>query len=112
MKKKYAIVNLVLMIAVLFAILFQSVHSYEHILEQKTSYSQNDTLKTDVHVNDHHHGKCFVCEFTFSSFIESNTVTIASKLVTQVEAYTIFYTETPSVFSGNSTSQRGPPQII
>ncbi len=100
------------MITVLFAILFQSVHSYEHIFDQKTSYSQNDTLKTDVHVNDHEHGKCFVCEFTFSSFIESKCITIASKPVTQLEAYTFFYTEIPSVFSGNFTSQRGPPQII
>lgn len=100
------------MIAVLFAILFQSVHSYEHILEQKTSYSHNDNLKTDVHVNDHEHGKCFVCEFTFSSFIESKCVTIASQPLTQVETTTFFYTETPWVFSGNFTSQRGPPQMI
>lgn len=100
------------MITVLFAILFQSVHSYEHIFDQKKSFSQNDTLKTDVHVNDHEHGKCFVCEFTFSSFIESKCITIASKSVTQLEAYAFFYTEIPSVFSGNSTSQRGPPQIF
>lgn len=97
------------MIAVLFAILFQSLHSYEHILEENETYTKLDSSKKDVHANDHNHGKCFVCEFTFSNFIGAEFTSFQFKTSFQAIAYSFFYTETPSVFSGSQATLRGPP---
>jgi putative component of membrane protein insertase Oxa1/YidC/SpoIIIJ protein YidD len=36
MKRKWVIVNFCLMITVLFAMLLQSIHSYEHVISQLT----------------------------------------------------------------------------
>ncbi|MDR6968653.1 hypothetical protein J2X31_002679 [Flavobacterium arsenatis] len=112
MKKKFAILNLSLMITVLFAILFQSLHSYEHILEEKATFTHLDSSKKDVHANNHNHEKCFVCEFTFSNFIGTEFTSFQFKTSFEAIAYSFFYTETPSVFSGSQATLRGPPASI
>ena len=100
------------MISVLFAILFQSLHSYEHILDDDVEITHIDSSQKDLHTNDHQHGKCFVCEFTFSHFIETEFTSFQFKPSFEAIGYSFFYTETPTVFSGESTSLRGPPQSI
>lgn len=97
------------MIAVLFAILFQSLHSYEHILDKKSTFAHSDTSKKDVHTNDHNHEKCFVCEFTFSTFIGTEFTAFQFKQSFEAIAYSFFYNEAPSFFSGSHSSLRGPP---
>ena len=98
------------MITVLFAILFQSLHSYGHIL--KATFTHLDASKKDVHANDHNHEKCFVCEFTFSSFIGTEFTSFQFKTSFEAIAYNFFYTEIPSVFSGSQATLRGPPPSI
>ena len=98
------------MVTVLFAILFQSLHSYEHILEDKATFTHLDSSKKDVHANDHNHEKCFVCEFTFSSFVGTEFTSFQFKQSFEAIAYSFFYNETPSFFSGSQSSLRGPPQ--
>lgn len=100
------------MISVLFAILFQSLHSYEHILEDHSTVARIDSSQKDVHANDHHHGKCFVCEFTFSHFVETGFTTFQFKQSFETIGYNFFYNEIPSVSPGKTTSLRGPPQSI
>lgn len=112
MKKKFAIINLSLMLAVLFSILFQSVHSYEHFLGQETTFvnhSDNDGT-TKIQTLDHNHEKCFVCEFTLSSFIATEFTSFKSQLTFEAFTQTNFpATETPDAFSGSLFSHRGPP---
>lgn len=100
------------MVTVLFAILFQSLHSYEHILEEESVFTHVDSSKKDVHTNDHNHEKCFVCEFTFSNFIGTEFTSFQFKQPFKAIAYSFFYNETPSFFSGSQFSLRGPPQSI
>lgn len=100
------------MIAVLFAILFQSLHSYEHILEDEFTITHTNSSQKDLHANDHHHGKCFVCEFTFSTFIGTEFASFQFKPSFEAIEYSFFYNEIPTIFSGKSTSLRGPPSSI
>jgi len=100
------------MIVVLFAILFQSLHSYEHILEDKAAVSHLDSSKKDIHANNHNHEKCFVCEFTFSTFIGTEFTAFQFKQSFEAIAYSFFYNEAPSFFSGSQATLRGPPLFL
>jgi hypothetical protein len=111
MKKKFAILNLSLMLTVLFAILFQSVHSYGHFLADDTAIDQHDCYGQDLHQNDHNHQKCFVCEFTFNNFVGVEITSFTFKSSFERITYHFFYSENPSFFSGSHSSLRGPPQV-
>lgn len=111
MKKKFAIINLSLMIAVLFSILFQSIHSYEHFLSGNAtaiSHSDDDG-HAKIHTLDHDHEKCFVCEFTLSSFIATEIFTFDLRIPFKAVAYNYPATETAEFFAGSLFSHRGPP---
>ncbi len=100
------------MFSVLFAILFQSLHSYEHFLGDEIAIVQQDSHSHDLHQSDHNHEKCFVCEFTFSSFlnIENSTFTFNFEFVKV--PYQFPTPESAPYFSGSSLSLRGPPSCI
>lgn len=99
------------MLTVLFSILFQSVHSYEHFLDQETSFVNNsDDGSSKIQTLDHNHEKCFVCEFTLSNFIATEFATFKPQFTAEAFAKVNFYkTETPETFSGSLFSHRGPP---
>ena len=100
------------MFSVLFAILFQSLHSYEHFSGEELAVHQLDSKKLDVHQNDHSHQHCFVCEFTFSSFISSDGYSVPTFTKISVVPYEFAICTKPIVFSGSSSTLRGPPVSI
>lgn len=99
------------MLVVLFSILFQSLHSYEHFLDQETEFVTNsDDGSTKIQTLDHNHEKCFVCEFTLSSFIAAEFATFQPKFTPEAFAQVNFTTAAgPDFFSGSLFSHRGPP---
>lgn len=99
------------MIAVLFSILFQSVHSYEHFLDgNAATVSQSaDDGSTKIQTLDHNHEKCFVCEFTLSSFIATEFFTFDVQVPFKAVAYNFASVESSEFFSGSLFSHRGPP---
>ncbi len=101
------------MLTVLFSILFQSVHSYEHILHHETAFVHSDNDRsTKIQALDHNHEKCFVCEFTLSNFIATEFTTFQPQISYRVFAQINFpKSETPEFFSGSLSSHRGPPSI-
>lgn len=101
------------MLTVLFSILFQSVHSYEHFAHDETvSIGHSDDGKTKVQAHDHDHEKCFVCEFTLSSFIATEFTTFQPQISLRVASQINFpKLETPEFFSGSHSSHRGPPSF-
>jgi len=115
MKKKQVIINLFLMMAVLFAMLFQSFHSYEHLakqLSQKQCQHKYDLSKTEF---THHHNNfdhCFVCEFTFVNFISPERISYYSYPNHGKIPY--FYAVQDAIisFSGSLFALRGPPVSI
>jgi hypothetical protein len=59
MKKKVSIFSLVLTLTVLFSMLFQSVHKYEHIAQQ-LSEVQCSQKNSSTEITHQHHGYDFV----------------------------------------------------
>jgi len=100
------------MLAVLFSILYQSVHSYEHFADHENifSISSDDDGAAKVQMLDHDHQKCFVCDFALGSFIAVEFTAFNSYTFTRAFAYVAFHaTEIPQVFSGSLFAHRGPP---
>jgi hypothetical protein len=102
-------------VIILFAILFQSVHSYEHLTkeltEKKCIHKHNSNKEiTHEHKSFEH---CFVCDFSFSNFISSNSfyynyqkiVFISESSFTDSKQITYY-------FKGRLFSLRAPPNFI
>jgi len=115
MKKKFVIVNFVMSAAVLFAILFQSVHSFEHLAKEfSEKHCDHKYNKHKNEINHSHHGleKCFVCEFSFSPYTATEIFSFAFQKPQQYSTYTA---TTPAAitnyFKGSLYSLRGPPTV-
>jgi len=116
MNRKLHLTNFFVVFAMAFALLFQSIHSVEHlsqIVTEKVCVHEPSNSKTTI--THQHHGveKCNLCDFTFSQFTSPIKVTfdfhsavfIASKVVS------IYETIKPN-FEGSLFSHRGPPSFI
>ena len=114
MKKKFVIINALMSIVILFAILFQSVHSYEHLVKQITEKKCLHKYVSNKEITHQHKhlDKCFVCEFSFSSYIYSNIQSFSFSndlYIFKNDSY--FLKESTPYFSGISYSLRGPPAV-
>jgi hypothetical protein len=114
MKKRFAIVNSVLMMAVLFAMLLQSMHSFEHIgqLFSKKECHHKYTGQTEISHQHHPFDHCFVCEFTFSAFLSPQAFSYSLRIPQSAIPFQNSTFEAISSFSGSSYSLRGPPSAI
>ena len=115
MKKKSVILNSFLMFAVLFAILLQYVHSYEHLAKQlyeKKCFHKYNSGKEITHQH-HNYDRCFVCDFTLSSFISAEISHFEFKKINIPSGYSFFkYGETSQFFKGSLFALRAPPSFI
>src|SRR6187402_2418836 len=116
MKKKLAIINFILMLTVVGAMLFQSIHSYEHLEEElsvKECLHNLDGNKSVITHHHHHLDNCFVCEFTFAHFISPDIQSFSFARVAIATKYTFTYSrEITQFFRGSLFSLRGPPDFI
>lgn len=115
MRKIFVILNSTLILAVLFSILLQTVHSYEHftikISEKNCVHKQNSNQ--EITHQHHNFENCLVCNFTFSTFIpytisafEFNKIIISSR-------YSFFKSrEITQFFKGSLFALRAPPYYI
>jgi hypothetical protein len=113
-KKKLLYINISLMLAVLFAVCYQSVHSFSHEhhhLNERCAESHHFTFKvsekTIAESND-----CPICDFKFVVFLSPEVI--------QFDFITSYY-EIPYQFNsnescitadGNSFYLRGPPVLV
>lgn len=115
MKKKIAIHNLVLTFAVLFSMLFQTVHNYEHFakqLSEKKCYHKSNSSQEITHKH-HNYDTCFVCNFTVGSFISSDISHFEFKNTSYFSGYSFFKSrEITSYFKGSLFALRAPPRFI
>lgn len=113
MKNKIILINLSLMVAVLFAMLFQSLHGYEHIIKDHSTPKCHLKHLTSQNQITHEHNSiehCFACEFTFSNY-KSAEIQIVS-FVASLPCFksTFYYVKRlHSFYNGISYSLRGPP---
>jgi hypothetical protein len=114
-KKKLALSNLLLVAAVLFSMLFQSMDSYRHMEEQRLERHCHHThARGQEEFTHQHHGfdKCSVCEFTLHNFLSPEVTTFHPQQAFRAIPYFFTAVETPTSFSGSTYSLRGPPCFI
>lgn len=112
MKKRNLITSFSLALLVLFPILFQSIHSYDHSIKQLSEkqchHKYNDPSGEITHQH-HDYETCFVCNLAFGNYIVP--VETAFKLHNLDNKIPYFFTVSQKVFyfSQNVYLLRGPP---
>ena len=115
MKKKFALLNSFLALAVLFAMFFQSVHSYEHLAKQLSEKKCFHNYNSSHEITHQHHNfdHCFVCDFTISTFISPDISNFEFKKMTIPSGYSFFNSrEITQFFKGSLFALRAPPSFI
>ena len=115
MKKKQLIISLSLAMTVLFSILFQSLHTYEHFVKQFTEVECHHIYRHGKPEITHQHYNfedCKVCHFTFGSYITLQVFPYS--LNSNYEGTTYFFENRKFFisFPGSLYSLRGPPSLI
>jgi hypothetical protein len=102
------------MLAVLFSMLLQSVHSFEHLshLFSEKECHHKYTGQTEISHQHHPFDHCFVCEFTFGTFLSPKSFSYQLQLQQRAIPYFFAATEAVFSFSGSTYAPRGPPSSI
>ncbi len=115
MKKIQGLISGLLIVAVVFTLLFQSVHSYEHLSQQLSEKKCHHSYRFRSEITHSHHSydHCFVCEFTPShslstavSFFEIQQFYFASKFTF------LYYKSFVIQYKGSLFALRAPPVFI
>lgn len=114
MKKKFVIINCLLSVVVLFSILFQSVHSFEHLVKQLSEKKchHKPILAFDITHEHKHFDDCFVCEFALGFYVDYDLKKISFSKNSPIYKNDSFHYEGSNYyFTGISYSLRGPPFV-
>jgi len=113
-KKKLLYMNLFLMLAVLFAVSYQSIHIFSHDHHLKTECCDDShhlsfkiSEKTFTESED-----CPVCDFKFAAFLSSEVLHFDLIPSFYEIPYQFNSKETSITFEGNSFNLRGPPVLV
>lgn len=111
MKQKFAIINFVLSVTVLFSVLFQSIHSYVHQSEINTEKITNQK-KSEI-TNAHNITlQCAACDFHFSCFTAAEFFFFKFIKTIVVNKLAAIVLPQPSpYFTGSLFSLRAPPTL-
>jgi hypothetical protein len=113
MKKKLQFMNLGLMLAVLFAVCYQSVHAFSHSIKQDAEhYHSHSKSNKNLIYKISEKEDCPVCDFKFVAFISSETLQIEFLSSFIKIPYQFNSNETLITFKGNSFYLRGPPILV
>ncbi|WP_333693250.1 hypothetical protein [Flavobacterium sp.] len=112
MKKKLAQLNLYLMSAVLFTILFQSLHTYRHLVADYLEIPE--VCHQSHHDFSHQHSEdaCSICDFHFWYYIQPEVLTYRLDFPVKPIPYFVVKQDWVSRFSGSLFSHRGPPTTV
>jgi len=105
--------NLMLMLAVLFTVSYQSIHtfSHDHHLEH-SSCCDEVGQKSNYKINFSETEKCPVCEFKFASFLAPEITTYTFFEPHFEIPYQFNVIESHKTFRGKSNPLRGPPALV
>lgn len=115
MKRRQLILSVSLGLMILCSILFQSIHSYEHIVKQLSEkqchHDYNDPSGEITHQHQNY-DLCFVCHFAFGDYIAPEEFAIQFLHFNSEIPY--FFTLSEKIFSFSESAYllRGPPQSI
>jgi hypothetical protein len=111
MKKKLQFINLSLMLAVLFAVCYQSLHAFSHQLNEDSEHNHSKSEK-NLAEKVSEKQDCPICDFKFVAFISSETLQIEFLSSFIKIPYQFNSNETLITFKGNSFHLRGPPILV
>jgi hypothetical protein len=114
MKKKFAKINALLMIAVLFSMLFQSADSYAHLakqLSEKHCVHESKSGQNEI-THQHHFDDCFVCKYTFSPYLslENFSFEVLKKSISS-QYFVRYSKQITTAFPGSLFALRAPPLV-
>ena len=115
MKRKFVIVNSLLSLAVLFSILLQFAHSYEHLAKRLSEKKCHHKYTSSQEITHQHQefDHCFVCHFSVSSFVASGIHNFKFQKTTFPSGYYFFKSEEiAQFFKGSLFALRAPPIFI
>ena len=119
MKKKFALVNLILMLVVLFTSSFQSIHIVQHAHHHDATpkhfsgFHQYEQLEENhVHSDSKTDSDCEVCTFTFDFFVAPTTFFFPVLPSQATIPYQYPFQVDPQSFVGSLFSHRGPPALF
>lgn len=113
MKQKFIIVNIVLMLSVVLAVSYQSLHTFchhsthEHYLENSNLNDKDEKVSLGIEKE-----QCSVCDFKFASFLSPKIFTYSFYFPFKESPYSFSVKEALSFFCGSLFSLRGPPFIV
>ncbi|WP_369769646.1 hypothetical protein [Flavobacterium sp. WC2416] len=115
MKKKQLLLSFSLALIIVFSILFQSLHTYEHFVKQFSQtecHHKYNVTHTEITHKHHNFDNCKVCHFTFGSYV--SPLQFYYTLHSNYQSLPYFFEngETVISFSGSLYSHRGPPTLI
>jgi len=109
MKKKFGILNFILMLSVLFAVSYQSLHTFSHHKHKEiNSISSEKTFTQNLLEKEH----CPVCDFKFASFLSPEVFSFTFFPPHFEIPYQFSVKENFNSFCGSLFSQRGPPTLV
>lgn len=113
MKKKVAILNFILMLALIFAVSYQSLHTFSHHEHDfSTCHHQEENSKNTFEKTISEKEDCPVCEFKFATFLKTEIFTFKFFSPFKESPYSFSVKEATSFFCGSLFSHRGPPQQV
>ncbi|MEG2101627.1 MAG: hypothetical protein RRY99_08960 [Flavobacterium sp.] len=116
MKKKVVVVNFIISLTVLFTMLFQTIHSYEHVFKQLSEKHCDHKYTAGQNEITHSHSvdtNCPICHFAFSTFIPNTFQTLSFHKVISEIPYQFVYSQTVSTFfKGSLFALRAPPALL
>ncbi|MCD0464112.1 hypothetical protein [Flavobacterium sp. ENC] len=115
MKKKQLILSVSLALTVLFSILFQSIHSYEHIVKQlseKQCHHDYSDPSGEITHQHHNYDLCYVCHFSFGSYLVPEEFSFDFHTSHKEIPYFFALSEKIFPFSESAYLLRGPPAAI
>ena len=113
MKQKIAILNFVLMLSVILAVSYQSLHTLcHHTTHEKYSDISNLNQEHEKVSSSLEKEHCAVCDFKFASFLSPKMFTYSFYFPFKESPYSFSVKEALSFFCGSLFSLRGPPFLI
>lgn len=114
MKKRQLKISFSLALIVLFSILFQSIHSYEHF-EKLSAQKRCQHKWSNSKEITHQHSKleqCSVCQFTFGNYVAPEL--FVCQFRPNFDLIFLFFSSEKNIisFSGSLFVLRGPPSFI
>lgn len=109
MKKKFGILNFILMLSVLFAVSYQSLHTFSHHKHEETKpVSLEKTFTKNLSEKEN----CPVCDFKFASFLSPEVFTYSLFIPFYEIPYQFKSNEICLTFEETSNYLRGPPTLV